>query len=171
MAAVDFITALGRVLHDGTLRDAFAHDATAFVKTIDLRESDQASFLRLSPTDLEVQARVLLRKRFDQVRRLLPRTCQALGKSAWEHFVVSVRSSEAYGNDTKVQDAYRFCTHVARVQTSGVCAREFNRCRFAISRRGVSLHLVKESGRIPAIQLFVRLRGERWREWRIYAGV
>ena len=64
MAAIDFITALGRVLQDGALRDAFALDPLALARRLDLRERDQPLFLQLDPADLEFQARVLVRKRF-----------------------------------------------------------------------------------------------------------
>jgi hypothetical protein len=160
-------------LHDGALRDAFARDASTFVKAINLRESDHAAFLRLSPTDLEVQARVLLRKRFDQVRRLLPRTCLALGKSAWEHFVSSIRSNETRGSSPFVEDAYQFCAHANRVRPGSVCAQEFNRCRFANGHQRASLHLVKHSvnHRLPAIQLLIRLSAKHWHEWQIYVGI
>lgn len=172
MEAVDFITALGRVLHDGTLRDAFARDADAFVISINLRESDRPAFLRLSPADLEVQARVLLHKRFDQVRRLLPHTCRALGKSAWEEFAATLRSGSQAGAGFAVEDAHQFCSQLARTQSDCLCTVELNRCRFAQRRRRMALHLVRrpQGRRSHALQLLVRFGPSRWREWQIYFG-
>ena len=83
---IDFVTALGRVLHDGSLRDAFVADPVAFVRGLGLAEADRDRFLRLVPADLEFQARVLLRKRFVLVRDILPRTCENLGDEAWPEF-------------------------------------------------------------------------------------
>src|SRR5687767_8469200 len=96
-AAIDFVTALGRVLCNGGLRDAFATDLVAVVWQIGLRESDRQAFLQLWPADLEFQANILLRKRFDVIRRTLPRTCRNLGRDAWLEFQPFARPSRPLG--------------------------------------------------------------------------
>jgi len=170
---IDFITALGRVLYDGAMRDAFVRDAGAFMESINLRESDRAAFLRLSPADLEIQARILLRKRFELVRRISPRTCQTLGPSAWNHFVVSCRSGSSRETEGAAQDANQFFAHLVRVQPASIYEAELNRSRFSNAQRRAAVHLIKRSENqwLPAIQLLIRLRPQGWREWQIYAGI
>src|SRR5947209_20154994 len=79
-SAPDFITTLGRLLRDGNLRDAFAANAAATADFLGLSDAERSAFLSLKPDDLEFQARVLLRKRFEAVQRLLPLTCASLGE-------------------------------------------------------------------------------------------
>ena len=74
MEEIDFITALGRWLRDGRLRDAFAVNPQTVAEQIKLTANDWPGFLQLRAADLEFQARILLRKRFDLVQQLLPET-------------------------------------------------------------------------------------------------
>ncbi len=172
MAAIDFITALGRVLHNGSLRDSFAADAPAFVRQIELREEDQASFLKLIPADLEFQARTLLRKRFDLVRHRLPKTCGAMGEAAWLEFVRYGRSHAPAGKYPALTDALGFAQYLTEARPDVLCRRELNRCRFALGPRRFALHLVAAQNRrqIPRLQILLRRRSNAWREWLIYLG-
>jgi hypothetical protein len=164
MPATDFITALGRLLNDGALRDAFAADSVVVMRQLELRESDRAEFLRLAPGDLEFQARVLLRKRFDLVRRALPRTCGIVGADAWPEFFKFARCRPTGGGQGSATDALAFCDHLRDTRGLRVCAQERARVRFAGGRRRIAIHLA--SG--PVVQIFFRSRARRWHEWMIY---
>lgn len=164
MPALDFITALGRLLHDGALRDAFAADPRGLMQRLGVGEADRAMLLQLSPADLEFQARVLLRKRFDLVRRALPRTCAALGEIAWPEFFQFARSRPAADAKPFGADAVGFCEHVRLTRMGCVCQMERARVRFAGGRRRFAVHL----GRGPVLHVFLRRRNARWQEWTLF---
>ena len=172
VAAIDFITALGRVLHDGALRDAFTADAGTFVREIELRENDQPAFLRLAPADLEIQARVLLRKRFDLVRSHLPMTCREMGKGAWDAFANYGRACVPKTKDSIAEDALYFSQYVGKTQPEFLCAVELNRCRFACEQRRLSIHVVSGIRKkwLPSLQVLIRRDTTRWMEWRVFLG-
>lgn len=170
MADVDFITALGRVLHDGALRDALAENPDAFVRRIGLREADRPAFLKLVPADLEFQAAVLLRKRFALLKPMLPATIRLLGKEAWPEFAVYSRSAPLPPHAATVCDAFGFCTHLQRRRPEVVCPVELNRSDFAFHQRRFSARIAAKhpSSRFPRLQLMLRLKGNRWWEWQVY---
>ena len=170
MAAVDFITALGRVLHSGALRDAFAADAVACVRRIGLRESDWPAFLQLAPADLEFQARTLLRKRFELVRRALPATCTALGREAWPVFERYGRLNAPAGRDPTNGDILGFALHLDHESNESLDPGELNRCRFVCGSRRLAGHIVISPRRLglPTLQILLRQGSGRWQEWRLY---
>ncbi|MEO6567283.1 MAG: hypothetical protein ABIO94_00860 [Opitutaceae bacterium] len=174
MAAVDFITLLGRVLQDGALRDAFQADANAFVRHSALREEDRTSFVRLVPAELEAQARVLLRKRFDLVRRLLPETCRKMGRDAWFEFERYGRSAAPARAAEVARDAAAFSEHLRATHATALCLPEHNRARFVSAHRRLALHLVSVTPRNRTrrwgVQLLVRQRATRWRELMLFLG-
>jgi len=90
--AIDFITAFGRLLRDGNLRDVFALNPQHAGRQIYLRESDLPAWLQLDPADVEFQAEVLLRKRLDLVKWFAPETCRRLDKKLWPVFRQFARS-------------------------------------------------------------------------------
>lgn len=174
MAAIDFITALGRLLHDGKLRDRFSENPTALAKQLSLSESDWPMFLRLVPSDLEFQAKVLLRKRFNLVRDALPQTCGRLGDDAWLEFQRYGRSPHVVEGPSVEDDVTGFCRHVAGRDLELVDPVEFNRLRFAQARRPIAFYLVPApvSAR-PAqqgVQVFIRYRNHKY-EWLLYFGL
>ena len=175
LADVDFITALGRLLRDGELRDAFAANPTATVETLGLRASDHALFFQLQPADLEFQARVLLRKRFDPIRQVLPRTCAQLEEHGWTEFQRYGRTSPPAKGNPIAEDATRFCQHLLRVTPGAVWTVEYNRARFARSSRKCACYFVRaipfRQKTFPGLQLFLRSRAPRWHEWLFHCGV
>jgi hypothetical protein len=172
MPAIDFITALGRLLHDGALRDAFASDSAALMHQLELREPDRALFLQLVPADLEFQARVLMRKRFDLVRRALPRTCAALGEDAWLEFVNFARPRVSTPESSIARDAIGFGEHVRRIRAGCICEVECARAAFAGGRRRFAIRVATVFGarkrRVPCLQIFFRPRAAKWHEWMFY---
>src|SRR5437868_1509450 len=83
---IDFVTAFGRLLRDGSLRDAYAQDPLRTTECLGMRAEDRPALLGLNPEHLELQAEVLLRKRFDALSRLIPRTIENAGERAWPLF-------------------------------------------------------------------------------------
>lgn len=171
MAAVDFITALGRLLRDGAMRDAFAANPHALTAQLNLRESDCSALARLIPADLEFQARVLLRKRLDIVHRILPETCRLLDVEVWPVFHAYARSSWPANGQSAAHDAYGFCRHLQQHQPNALCVAELNRLHFALSRRRLALHLITRNKSKPALQILLRLGRWRWREMTLFFGL
>lgn len=174
MADVDFITALGRLLHDGKLRDEFTSDPVATALRLGLRESDRTAFLQLSPDDLEFQARVLLRKRFDLIRRILPRTCAQLGPQGWSEFLHYGRTATLGTTKPIAEDAVGFCRYLKQAKPETICPVERNRARFVLNSSKFTCQVVGaipfHKKRYPGIQFFVRSRSDRWHEWLIHFG-
>lgn len=172
--AVDFVTALGRLLQSGPLRDKFAADAQAVADEMRIRASDRAAFLQLVPSDLEFQAVVLLRKRFDLIRRVLPRTCSGLGKRAWPEFQRYARACWPSGARATAEDALGFCAHLDAAEDGVVCALERHRARFVCESRRFSIRYVRTPRTIGiargALQVFFRHRASHWHEWLFYVG-
>ncbi len=169
---IDFVTALGRLLRSGTLRDAFAADPGAVTERLGVRPSDRARVTGLVVADLEFQADVLLRKRFTPIRGMLSRTCAQLGNGAWPEFRAFARATDALAE----RDAEGFCAYLAERRSAALCSLEHNRSRFAQSggRCAVHVTLTVPSGaklRRPLVQLLLGGRGKRWHEWRVSIGL
>lgn len=175
MVEIDFITALGRLLRDGKLRDAFAADPQAVAAQIKLRPSDWPDFLQLIPADLEFQAQILLRKRLELVRHLLPETTRRAGDQFDPAFFKYARTCWPPELRAALQDAFEFCRELKRQQSIVVDASEWNRLVFAISRRRTALHWVQMATRNKKIhrgfQIFLRINGQNWREIFLYLGL
>lgn len=172
---IDFITALGRLLRDGDLRDAFAANPPAVAAQINLRRADWPAFLQLVPADLEFQARILLRKRFELLQPLLPETARRLGEHFWPLFLEYARTNWPDGPRAALQDAGKFCAQLKRQPASLVSTSEWNRLRFALSERHLAVHfLVREDfrGKLrPQLQIFFRGYTLRWREFAFCLGL
>lgn len=175
MSAIDLITALGRLLQHGPLRDAFTADPVATATKLAVLESDRAAFIQLAPDDIEYQARVLLRKRFGEIRRAIPSTCVQLGEKAWAIFHEYARAHWPATSRSMACDAYGFCQFLLKHQPDSLCRHEWNRVRFANGNNRLAVHFVR---RLPirnsprcALQLLVRNRGGRWHEFALYLGL
>ena len=172
MAAVDFITAFGRLLRDGAMRDDFAANPSAVALRLDLTEGDCAALTQLIPADLEFQARILIRKRLDIVHRIIPETCRALDAEAWSVFHAYARTTWPTSGQSAAHDAHGFCRLLQQHQPDALCEVELNRVRFALSRRRFVLHFIhRKSTRNeskPALQVFWRFGQRRWREITFY---
>ncbi len=173
----DFVTALGRLLQSGALRDAFAADAAAVSRQIGVRQSERAAFEQLVPAELEAQAVVLLHKRFDLVRRGLPRTCAALGcerAEAWKEFHRYARNAWPNQKNAVAGDARGFCEAIRRARPEALCRIEDHRVRFLCGRSRWSVRWLSavpfRAGFRPGVQIFLRGRRSRWHEWVVFAG-
>jgi len=169
---IDSITALGRLLRDGSLRDAYAAQPSQTVDTMGVTQTQRAALLDLKAEDLEFQAQVLLRKRFQTVSALIPLTCSSLGESAWARFIEYARNYWPAGNQMEVFDARDFVRHLWEKHGASVALSEVNRIRFALGTRRISFHFLKRirlrNRERRAVQVFVRLASGRWNEYLIY---
>ena len=172
MAAIDFITVFGRLLRDGAMRDVFAANPRAVAAQLNLRESDCAALTQLIPADLEFQAGVLIRKRLDIVRRIIPETCRLLGAETWPLFHTYARTNWPPGEQSAAHDAQGFCHHLQEHQPDLLCEAELNRLRFAFSQDRFALYLIRRkqahNQTKSALQLFLRFNRQRWRETTFY---
>ena len=168
---IDFQTALGRLLRDASLREQFARNPSAVAALLHLRLAERAHLAKLSPGDIEIQATILLRKRFDAVRHLIPRTTHGLGSKAWELFQAHARQFWPDSPDMEVRDTESFCSHLAAVAPAALCPVEMNRLRFHLGRERISIHHIRHfpiRGRTRrALQVLVRRR-HGWSEHALY---
>lgn len=172
MPQIDFITALARLLRDADLRASFGVNPVAAVGRLGVTDAARETLLQLKPLELESQAQVLLRKRFEAVRLLIPFTCASLNENAWPAF-------EAYGWTCwpsmplpELRDANEFCRHLERTFPGAVCASERNRLQFALGKTCLAFYLVRDlpigHRRRYGLQLFIRQKRFSWREHQIY---
>jgi hypothetical protein len=168
--AIDFTTALARLLQEGLLRDEFATQPELALKRLNLCEPDRVALLALNAADLEFQAQILLRKRLDAVRHVIPETCQRLREQTWRLFAEYARNFWPKSIPFAAADAYAFCAHLQATQSGIVSALEWNRLRFAFSQRRFDAHLLRPDARQSrtAVQILFRFRPCRWRELRLY---
>jgi hypothetical protein len=169
---IDNITALGRLLRDGVLRDAYAAQPSQTVEKLGVAESDRPPLLQLNSEDLEFQAQTLLRKRFETVSRLIPITCSNLREAAWSLFMAYARSHWPAGQPMQVLDARDFVRCLQEKHGSAIAPSETNRIRFALSQHRISIHFLKtfplHSRPRHAVQLFFRFLPNRWSELLLY---
>lgn len=135
------------------MRDTFAVDPAGVLVELSLGEADHHALVALPFADLEVQADILLRKRFDLVRRWMPRTCAEAG---WEAFRLCTRN---HPPSEVLQDARRFGESLAASPL--LDARERNRVCFLAGTVWFSLHW---NASPAGMQIFFRWRGG-WREF------
>jgi hypothetical protein len=172
VAANDFTVALGRLLRDGPLRDAFAADPITVARELGVSDADHRALVSLPPVDLEFQATVLLRKRYDVIRRLLPVTCVRLREAAWLAFEDYARSHWPQKAPADLSDARAFCDFLRTRNPDAPCRSEVNRIVFAESDRLFGLYFVPDLPGLRrmhcSIQLLLRTRKCGWRELTIY---
>jgi hypothetical protein len=169
---IDSITALGRLLRDGLLRDVYAAQPAQTIQTLDVAESERIALLNLCPKELEAQAQVLLRKRFEIVSKLIPQTCANLGNHAWPLFAEYARSSWPSGAAAVVMDADQFCRFLVPARQLSVSRSEKNRINFCLGKKKMAVHsatdlLIRNRPR-KGIQVFLRRNPSTWSEYVIY---
>ncbi len=139
---MDFTTALTRLLSDPKLRQAFREDRAALAARLGLIEPDAAALVALDADDLDEQARMLIRKRFAEVARLLPETIHRLGAAAEQAFSDYAAAHWPTGHDRHPRDAAAFGLHLIRTGNVNACRAEIHRVAFASGRRRWAVHLV-----------------------------
>lgn len=171
MSTLDFTTALGRLLRDGRLRDDFARAPEAVADALAIDPVERPDFLELAPEELEVQARVLLRKRYDVVKEYLPSTCRQLGQQAWSCFQEFGRQFWPAGGEGAA-DAAAFAAFIRQNYPSASHQVELNRWRFAISGRRIWAGFVRDldvgDTRKRGMQILIRTAPGVCREFHFY---
>jgi hypothetical protein len=172
MSAISSITALGRLLRDGSLRDLYGVQPEETIRKLNVIESEIAPLLNLDTEDLEAQAEVLLRKRYASVRRWIPQTCEDLGNVAWPFFLEYGRCSWLSTGDSALEDADRFCAHLLTEHGCAVALCEKNRIAFCLGKKTFAIHLVTRlfvrNKRRAGIQVLLRRRGSSVSEYVLY---
>jgi hypothetical protein len=173
MPEIDFVTAFGQLLCDGALRDDFARQPEMVAERLNLAESERPAFTRLIPEEVELQAQVLLRKRLDIVRRVIPETCRQLQGSEVTTFFRYARRCWPREDEPAGRDALGFCRHLRCSNPKSLSEEEWHRLEFAFSSRRVSIHrLVKSANhRRTSFQLFLALPKGHWREFHVRLGL
>jgi hypothetical protein len=170
---VDLITALGQLLADRHLRDAFERDPDTVALRLRVKAQDRALFSRLDPHELEVQARTLLRKRLHEVRQLLPMTARHLASTFNAAFLEYAETRWPQGHRRHLLDACDFSRHLER-RGLVVCRSEANRARFEAARARLRIGLVPNppvrGGPSTALQVLYRGRRRRTAEIMLFLG-
>jgi hypothetical protein len=135
-------------------------------------EADVPAFVRLPPADLESQANVLLHKRYEVIRRVLPVTCARLGDAAWQTFKEYARTHWPPNGPLALSDAGAFCDFLGARSPDTPSRSEWNRILFARRGRLFSASFVPD---VPigerthfGIQILLRSGKHGWRELTIY---
>ena len=124
---IDLVTAVGRLLSSIELRDAFEQSPLAVADRLGIAESDRAVFLSLDAQQLNQQAETLIQKRWHEVRRLAPRTIEALGDSAGELFQFYAGRFWPQGHRRHQLDAFRFLQFLAANDIDCIDKKELRR--------------------------------------------
>lgn len=168
----DFITAFGRLLRDGKLRDVFSADPRAAAAQIQLKQADLAAWSQLVPADVEFQAQVLLRKRLDLVKYFAPETCRRPGDGLWPIFLKYARINWPPEGAARIVDAFQFCRFLEDKKPGATEPSELNRLTFALGRSRLAVHWVnlpmKNGNPRRGFQIFLRVTGDQWREFFLY---
>jgi len=175
VSRTDFITAFARLLRDGPLRDAFRREPQRASELLEIEPSECTALLAIDPADLEFQAEVLLRKRFESVSRVIPLTIANAGQRAWRWFAEYGRACWPAGENPGLEDARGFCSYLEGRSPYSVSLSERNRLRFATDTALAAIHIVPDlplrNRRRHGLQIFLRLSGGRWREVHLRFGL
>ena len=158
----EFSEALGRLLTDGSLRDQFATDPDAAISSLCEDALVRADLVALKVEELEIQAEVLLRKRFELIRRILPGLVCRLETKAWPLF-------RQYGRVCWLpapHDALRFAEYARSENPGEMGEREINCMRFTLEESvRVRFHWITKGRIPPVLQILVRSTKSSWREY------
>jgi hypothetical protein len=161
---IDFITALGKLLRDGYLRDEFAANPSEVSFKLGVGERERSALIQLVPEDLEFQAAVLLRKRLKILENHIPRTLGNLGKNAWQEFHQFARNRCQTSGQSSSAEACDFLLHLKNCDCQLICKREFNRLEFQSSKRQLRFAWIKQNNFKGAFQILVKYAANRWGE-------
>ncbi len=172
--ALDFATALARLLRDGALRDRFAENPSGVTDHMQVTAEDAASLCESSYEDLECQADILLHKRFEAIKALLPSTLAKLSGQAFPEFRKYARFQWPEGEFRELLDAENFLSFLAISSPFQCSYSDRSRLRFFQNTRGLGFYWAPDlqiDGRCRAgLQILSRTRKSGVREWAVYLG-
>ena len=105
---LDWVTAQTRLLVDPNLRAQFRSNPEQVARDLALSPVQSALFVRLSPAQLDSQARALIDKRYHETRKLLPRTAELMGKAMRPAFIEHALDYWPTGHQRHLHDACKF---------------------------------------------------------------
>jgi hypothetical protein len=143
--AIDLTSALGKLLSDPSLREAFALDSKLVAQKLALRKEDFAAFVSLDPMEIEVQAQTLIKKRLHGVRQLLPKTFTALQNDSVLLFEKYAPTYWPEGQTRYIQDANHFMNYLIEKKDSRICKLERNFLHFNFGRQHLACHFITNS--------------------------
>ena len=168
----DLTRAMGRLLTDRSLRDAFRSDAQSVADSFRLSEVERAALISLDPDQLDEQAAGLIAKRQTEVALLIPSTWQRLGSAAAALFVEFAESFWPSGFQRHAIDAVEFGRFLIGRKPNDLDRAEWNETRFALQRFPVLIAWVadvksQKKQHRRAIQVLIRWR-RKTRQWLIH---
>jgi len=152
MPQIDLDTAIGRLLTDPELRKSFRRNSAITAEQIELNQSDRLAFMALNTEQIEAKAQTLIRKRFHEIKQLLPYTLERMGKEGRVHFLEYAFANWPTGHRRHFYDALEFCKYLINYRIP-VNTAEYYRIRFLATRRRFAVYFVKD--------MFVRGRFRR----------
>lgn len=169
------VEGLACLLRSAALRERYAIDPNGVLAALGICISDRPAFSALTPKDLDFQARILLRKRFTEVKELLPQTCALLGEQAWTVFQVYAREQWPTDAGGAAEDALSFHAAVAAQFPKQACNTERNRLSFQQSTKRCRIHWVRDASlnrRCPyGLQVLFRFTARDCRDWTLHLGL
>lgn len=135
-------TALGRLLSDPAAREAHRADPAAWCAEVGVAPAAREVVCGLDPSELAVQAQVLLDKRRGEVAERLPRTAARLGEELTPLFQRYAPSSWPRGHLRHLRDALGFLAFLQR---------EAPRAPHSLDEAFVRADLARREGRGPAL--------------------
>lgn len=167
MATPDFTGALARLLQDGELRDLFRRDPQAAADRLGLDPENRRVIIGLSASNLDAQAEVLLRKRFEQVLPFAPETCAKSPESGWHEFRAYARFNWPGEGGGGAIDARDFCRNLL-ANGKPMFTPELSRLEFICGNDPFAVRFIRDypaDGKPrAALQILLRRRNG-WREW------
>lgn len=171
--STDEVALLARLLGDAELRRRFVGDSQLVARELTDDSATIEFLMRLDHRQLENQAETLVAKRQHEVAELLPETWQQLGRTAISRFRNYVaESSWPDGHTRHIRDADAFAGWLFDQQIRELEIAEWNRLRFRLTERRLTLRIVTNGLILPRLQILLRKRDGRiveslWgREWR-----
>jgi hypothetical protein len=157
----ELVQTLAQLLSNSCLRQAFREQPQRVLDDLGISGRTRQFFLELPVAQLEVQAKLLIRKRMREVQQLIPLTMQYLGKQTSEIFWQFAENNWPTGHQRHLVDADRFCRFLLE-QGHPVNQCEYHRIRFRLSRAKWRLYFVRDAviagRRKYAVQFLFRSR-------------
>ena len=145
MNQLDAVEAMGLLLRDRELRIRFKNDREATLKEIDIAPEQRSFVSALDPKQMEAQAESLLRKRQNEVSRLIPQTWSRLGDRADITFRLYVDQSPwPTGHRRHLTDASTFCHFLRDSDASEYLRSEHQWISFLANDRSFSVRLLHD---------------------------
>lgn len=160
------VAVLSRLLTDAALRRRFAEDPARVAEEL-TSDTEQLAFLSsLDATQLEAQAETLIGKRRHEVAQILPQTWRQLGTAAADLFQSFVDASPwPEGHRRHLVDADAFAGWLVEQTPRRPIQSEWNRIRFILSARRMSVNFVRDRPGPCGLQILWRHRNGRLQQW------